>query len=149
MANNHSAEFLRGAVAALQRRPYSAYTTSVLLAEYQTILAAAEACEKAALGTDWDDPDVQFVYRLLCSNELPGSPEEHWEGKVARMAVAHLRSRAAEARESAQPAAAEVIAAAEKALNLLAEDIEGSLSQESFDAREEALSLIAKWRTKK
>ena len=115
MANNHSAEFLRGAVAALQRRPYSAYTTSVLLAEYQTILAAAEACEKAALGTDWDDPDVQFVYRLLCSNELPGSPEEHWEGKVARMAVAHLRSRAAEARESAQPAAAEVIAAAEKA----------------------------------
>ena len=45
MANNHSAEFLRGAVAALQRKPYSAYTTSILLTEYQALLAAAEARE--------------------------------------------------------------------------------------------------------
>ena len=40
-----SAEFLRGAVAALRRKPYSAYTTSILLAEYQALLAAAEARE--------------------------------------------------------------------------------------------------------
>lgn len=45
MANNHSAEFCRGAVAALQRKPYSAYTTSILLTEYQSLLADAEARE--------------------------------------------------------------------------------------------------------
>jgi len=53
---------------------------------------------------------------------------------------------AAEAREAGEPTAAEVIAAAEKALDLLAEDIEGSLSQESFDAREEATAIIARWK---
>ena len=103
MANNHSAEWLRGAIEALDRaRRDFTVTVPELQAEYVALLAAAEAREKAALGTDWDDPEVQYVYRLLCFNELPGSPEEHWEGKVARMAVAYLRSRAAEAREAGE-----------------------------------------------
>jgi hypothetical protein len=43
---------------------------------------------------DWDDPDVQFVYALLCAEEYPGKPEDdHWEGWVSRLIVARLRER--------------------------------------------------------
>jgi hypothetical protein len=38
---------------------------------------------------DWQDPRVQLVYRLLCSDEQPPM-EDHWEGYAARRIVAEL-----------------------------------------------------------
>lgn len=114
MSNERSAEWLRGAKWAFLEcgEPLAASKMS-------TLLAAAEAREKEALGTDWQDPDVEYVYSLLGASELPGTSEEHWEGKVARMAVAYMRKRAAEDREATQPTAAEVIAACRVALEKL------------------------------
>lgn len=40
---------------------------------------------------DWEDPEVQLVYRLLCSDEKQENPAEHWEGFIARRIVAELR----------------------------------------------------------
>lgn len=36
---------------------------------------------------DWDDPDVQIVYRILCDDRQPPDEAEHWEGWVARRIV--------------------------------------------------------------
>lgn len=41
---------------------------------------------------DWEDPDVQLVYRMLADTEAPPNPEEHWEGYNARRIVAELRA---------------------------------------------------------
>jgi hypothetical protein len=38
----------------------------------------------------WNDPRVQAVYEILCSEEAPPNPEEHWEGWIARRIVAAL-----------------------------------------------------------
>ena len=40
---------------------------------------------------EFKDPLVQIVYGLLCSNEAPPNPQEHWEGWVARRIVAALK----------------------------------------------------------
>jgi hypothetical protein len=40
---------------------------------------------------DWQDPRVQLVYRLLCSDEKPPM-EDHWEGYLARRIVAELEA---------------------------------------------------------
>ena len=109
----HSAEWLRGAY-----RIASRYAPMDVVMQINVQLAAAEAREKEALATDWEDTDVQAVYRMLGSSELPGPAEEHWEGKVARMVVAHMRSRASEA-SKAQPSAADVIREAKAALEMV------------------------------
>jgi hypothetical protein len=43
-----------------------------------------------ALMPAFDDPRVQIVYELLCSEEAPLNKQEHWEGWVARKIVAAL-----------------------------------------------------------
>jgi hypothetical protein len=43
-----------------------------------------------ALMPAFDDPRVQIVYELLCSEEAPPNKQEHWEGWVARKIVAAL-----------------------------------------------------------
>lgn len=48
-------------------------------------LAAAPAVQPEPQA-QWDDPRVQRVYEVLCSNEAP-PPEQHWEGWVARRIV--------------------------------------------------------------
>lgn len=141
----HSAEWLRGAY-----RIASRYAPMDVVMQINVLLAAAEAREKEALGTDWEDTDVQAVYRMLGSSELPGPAEEHWEGKVARMVVSHMRSRAAEARE-AQPTAEDVIREAKAAL----EDCRGNVANHSDghhkqfirseEMAEKALAAIAAW----
>lgn len=141
----HSAEWLRGAIHVAKD-----CEEPVAVAYYTKLLAAAEAREKEALGTDWEDTDVQAVYRMLGSSELPGPAEEHWEGKVARMVVAHMRSRAAEARE-AQPTAADVIREAKAALKDKQEHRnDSSVYEVCYDwcpecLREKALATISAW----
>ena len=141
----HSAEWLRGAY-----RIASRYAPMDVVMQINVLLAAAEAREKEALGTDWEDTDVQAVYRMLGSSELPGPAEEHWEGKVARMVVAHMRSRAAEARE-AQPTAADVIREAKAALKDKQEHRnDSSVYEVCYDwcpecLREKALATISAW----
>ena len=132
----HSAEWLRGAY-----RIASRYAPMDVVMQINVLLAAAEAREKEALGTDWEDTDVQAVYRMLGSSELPGPAEEHWEGKVARMVVAHMRSRAAEARE-AQPTAEDVIREAKAALEFAQQ---ASGSRLFHDSRRKALATISAW----
>lgn len=41
---------------------------------------------------EWDDARVQIVYDLLCSEEMPPNPEQHWEGWTAQRIVAALSS---------------------------------------------------------
>ena len=42
---------------------------------------------------EWDDPDVQIVYELLCDTAETPPEGEHYEGWVARRIVAALRAR--------------------------------------------------------
>jgi hypothetical protein len=48
--------------------------------------SSPERCEPAA---QWDDPRVQTVYEVLCSDEAP-PPEQHWEGWLACRIVGAL-----------------------------------------------------------
>ena len=41
---------------------------------------------------EWDDPQVQIAYRILCDDQGPPNLEEHWEGWVARRIIAALRA---------------------------------------------------------
>jgi hypothetical protein len=41
---------------------------------------------------DWEDPDVQLVYQLLCDTDFLPPSDEHWEGFCARRIVAALAS---------------------------------------------------------
>lgn len=40
---------------------------------------------------DWDDSQVQLVYKLLCSEEMPNDPNAHWEGWLAQRIIAELK----------------------------------------------------------
>lgn len=121
-----------------------------------TAIATREAAQPQI---EWDDDDVQAVYRMLCSDELPGAPDEHWEGKVARSVVAYFRSR-----EAAQPTAAEVIAACKVALESIQFDCDGkadcddsedgianrpNLAMKCDMAADSALARIAAWEAAK
>ena len=68
--------------------------------------AAALAARAAQAGDElppFDDAAVQTVCTLLCSNEGPIDPAEHWEGWVARRIVAALAARGAQAGDELPP----------------------------------------------
>ena len=122
---SQSAEFLRGWLNGLREQarectvvmggdlPHVTQMSIVERAdEIRALLAAAEAREAARPQIEWNDEDVQAVYQILGSDEFPGAPDEHWEGKVARSVGAYCRSR-----EAGQPTAAEVIAEAKVAFD--------------------------------
>lgn len=46
---------------------------------------------KVAWLPDWNDPEVQLVYQILCDYDQPKNTEEHWEGWCARQIVAVMR----------------------------------------------------------
>ncbi len=139
MSQEHSAEWLRGTVAALQRRPYSAYTTSVLLTEYRALLAEAEAREGSA-PTAADIAVADELERLAAHIQEYIGPDD------ARDDIRRIcRNRAEDLRRGVKraPTATEVIAAAERALLQVGQ-------WEAFTQREkglmkDALAAIAKW----
>jgi hypothetical protein len=56
----------------------------------------------------WDDPRVQAVYQVLCSDEAP-PPEQHWEGFLARRIVDALA-----AQQPAEPTDEQILTLAYK-----------------------------------
>ncbi len=42
---------------------------------------------------EWDDPDVQTVYDILCDTSMAPPDGEHYEGFMARRIVAALRAK--------------------------------------------------------
>lgn len=138
-----SAEFLRGAVAALQRKPDSAYTTSVLLAEYQTLLAAAEAREAFPI------PDT-----------LPEVPEAREAGEKTTSTLPEVSTGGVRmsGNTTDQPTAAEVIAACEETLEKAKLDLPTFCKKENclagrcvvakaaHERVRATLALIAKWK---
>ena len=56
----------------------------------------------------WEDPRVQAAYQVLCDDEPPPNPAEHWEGYSARRIVAEIdRLSAAQPRSEADERAAQ------------------------------------------
>lgn len=129
MSQERSAEFLRGAVAALQRKPYSAYTTSILLTEYQSLLAAAEAREAFPI------PDT-----------LPEVPEAREAGEKTTSTLPEVSTGGVRmsGNTTDQPTAAEVIAAAETALHMCHSS--GGEYAPDYKQIRAAIALISRWK---
>jgi hypothetical protein len=56
-------------------------------------LAPSRSSPETETLPEWEDADVQLVYKMLCDPELnnPPNPEEHWEGWISRNIVRALR----------------------------------------------------------
>ena len=48
---------------------------------------------------EWDDPDVQIVYELLCDTAEAPPEGEHYEGWIERRRVEALRAKHAQQRK--------------------------------------------------
>ena len=140
--SHHSAEWLRGAVEALEREPKTVYGRSVL-ADYRALLAEAEARE-AGVPTAADLAVADELDMLAVHIQEYIGPDD------ARDDIRRIcRNRAADLRRGVKrgPTAAEVIAAAERALEKLLRSTNmrahvEAVIQESRDA----LAAIDKWK---
>jgi hypothetical protein len=70
----------------------SAMSTAPRESTPEALSAAPEvqAVDKAL--PDFDAPDVQVIYKILCRDDEPPNPEEHWEGYRARQIAAAIRA---------------------------------------------------------
>ena len=133
MPENHSAEFCRGALSVLEGRPCTAQYYRTLLAEAEAREASVPTAENLAVADELD---------LLAAHI-----QQHIGPADARADIRRIcRTRAEALRRGVKrgPTAAEVIAAAERALLQVGQ--RDAFTQREKGLMKAALAAIAKWK---